>query len=69
MECLLLREDWHRCCLQGTAKRAADLAGFDWALAHNYGVLVEIDAEDSHDRAELPELLAALETVVVCRRT
>jgi dolichol-phosphate mannosyltransferase len=40
---------------------AAYLAGFDWALGRGYDVLVEMDADGSHDPAELPELLAALE--------
>jgi dolichol-phosphate mannosyltransferase len=39
---------------------AAYLAGFDWALEHGYLVLVEMDADGSHDPAELPRLLAAL---------
>jgi dolichol-phosphate mannosyltransferase len=39
---------------------AAYLAGFDWALDRGYGVLVEMDADGSHDPAELPSLLAAL---------
>jgi dolichol-phosphate mannosyltransferase len=39
---------------------AAYLAGFDWALERGYGVLVEMDADGSHDPAELPRLLAAL---------
>jgi dolichol-phosphate mannosyltransferase len=39
---------------------AAYLAGFDWALERGYGVLVEMDADGSHDPAELPVLLAAL---------
>ena len=39
---------------------AAYLAGFDWALERGYGVLVEMDADGSHDPAELPGLLAAL---------
>jgi len=39
---------------------AAYLAGFAWALDRGYGVLVEMDADGSHDPAELPELLAAL---------
>jgi len=38
---------------------AAYLAGFDWALDRGYGVLVEMDADGSHDPAELPGLLAA----------
>ena len=40
---------------------AAYLAGFGWALQHDYQVLVEIDADGSHDPAQLPVLLAALE--------
>ena len=40
---------------------AAYLAGFDWALGRGYDVLVEMDADGSHDPAELPDLLAALE--------
>ena len=39
---------------------AAYLAGFGWALERGYGVLVEMDADGSHDPAELPRLLAAL---------
>jgi len=39
---------------------AAYLAGFAWALDRGYGVLVEMDADGSHDPAELPDLLAAL---------
>jgi len=39
---------------------AAYLAGFDWALDRGYGVLVEMDADGSHEPAELPSLLAAL---------
>jgi len=40
---------------------AAYLAGFDWALGRGCDVLVEMDADGSHDPAELPDLLAALE--------
>ena len=39
---------------------AAYLAGFDWALERGYQVLVEMDADGSHDPAELPRLLGAL---------
>ncbi len=39
---------------------SAYLAGFGWALGRGYGVLVEMDADGSHDPAELPGLLAAL---------
>jgi dolichol-phosphate mannosyltransferase len=39
---------------------AAYLAGFGWALGRGYGVVVEMDADGSHDPAELPAMLAAL---------
>ena len=39
----------------------AYIAGFRWALERGYGVLVEIDADGSHQPQELPALLAALE--------
>jgi dolichol-phosphate mannosyltransferase len=40
---------------------AAYVAGFGWALERGYGTLVEMDADGSHDPADLPRLLAALE--------
>jgi len=49
--------------LQRTAKEglgAAYLAGFDWALEHGAEVVVECDADGSHQPEELPRLLAAL---------
>jgi dolichol-phosphate mannosyltransferase len=39
---------------------AAYLAGFDWALGRGYDVLVEMDADGSHQPEQLPSLLAAL---------
>ena len=39
---------------------SAYIAGFRWALERDYGVLVEIDADGSHQPQELPTLLAAL---------
>ncbi len=39
---------------------AAYIAGFGWALDRGYGVLVEMDADGSHDPAQLPLLLSAL---------
>jgi dolichol-phosphate mannosyltransferase len=39
---------------------AAYGAGFEWALARDYGVIVEMDADGSHAPEELPRLLAAL---------
>ncbi|WP_442809295.1 polyprenol monophosphomannose synthase [Streptomyces sp. NBC_01218] len=39
---------------------AAYLAGFGWGAEHGYGVLVEMDADGSHQPEELPRLLTAL---------
>ena len=39
---------------------AAYLAGFEWGLEHGYDVLVEMDADGSHQPEQLPRLLAAL---------
>ena len=39
----------------------AYIAGFSWGLEHGYGVLVEHDADGSHDPADLPGMLTALE--------
>lgn len=39
----------------------AYLAGFDWGLAENYDVLVEMDADCSHQPEQLPLLLEAIE--------
>lgn len=40
---------------------AAYLAGFHWALQRDYDVIVEMDADGSHQPEELPLLLAAIE--------
>nr|WSX52913.1 polyprenol monophosphomannose synthase [Streptomyces sp. NBC_00974] len=40
---------------------AAYLAGFQWGLDNGYGVIVEMDADGSHQPEELPRLLTALE--------
>jgi dolichol-phosphate mannosyltransferase len=40
---------------------AAYIAGFGWCLERGYGVLIEHDADGSHDPADLPSMLAALE--------
>jgi dolichol-phosphate mannosyltransferase len=40
---------------------AAYIAGFTWGLENGYSALVETDADGSHDPADLPEMLAALE--------
>jgi len=39
---------------------AAYIAGFDWGLQAGYGVLIEMDADGSHQPEQLPRLLAAL---------
>ncbi len=39
---------------------AAYLAGFRWGLEQGYDVLVEMDADGSHQPEQLPQLLAAL---------
>jgi dolichol-phosphate mannosyltransferase len=49
----------HRPGKQGLG--AAYLAGFGWALDRGYDAIVEMDADGSHDPAQLPSLLAALE--------
>ncbi|MGW9122954.1 polyprenol monophosphomannose synthase [Streptomyces sp. NPDC055663] len=41
---------------------AAYLAGFRWGTEHGYGVLVEMDADGSHQPEELPRLLTALKS-------
>ena len=40
---------------------AAYLAGFGWGLENGFDVLVECDADGSHQPEQLPRLLAALE--------
>jgi dolichol-phosphate mannosyltransferase len=39
---------------------AAYLAGFSWALEQDYGAVVEMDADGSHQPEQLPVLLDAL---------
>jgi len=39
----------------------AYLEGFEWALARDYQLIVEMDADFSHDPGHLPELVAAAE--------
>jgi len=46
---------------------AAYIAGFGWALEQGFGVLVEFDADGSHQPAELPRLLTALEDADLLR--
>jgi len=47
----------HRAGKEGLGR--AYLAGFAWALARGYGLVLEMDADFSHDPRHLPELLAA----------
>lgn len=59
----LAGEDSHVHVLHRAAKAglgAAYIAGFRWALEQGYAVLVEMDADGSHQPEELPRLLAAL---------
>lgn len=49
----------HRANKEGLGK--AYLAGFEWALAHPYEFIFEMDADFSHDPAHLPEFLAAIQ--------
>jgi len=59
----LAAEDSHIHVLHRTGKAglgAAYIAGFRWALGEGYDVLVEMDADGSHQPEELPVLLAAL---------
>ncbi|MGZ4632040.1 MAG: polyprenol monophosphomannose synthase [Actinomycetes bacterium] len=46
---------------QKTGLGAAYVAGFEWGLAEGYDVLVEMDADGSHQPEQLPALLEALE--------
>jgi dolichol-phosphate mannosyltransferase len=44
---------------------AAYIAGFDWARANDYDVVVEMDADGSHAPEQLPRLLGALSSADV----
>lgn len=48
----------HRTAKDGLG--AAYIAGFRWAFDHGYDVMVEMDADGSHQPEELPRLLSAL---------
>jgi dolichol-phosphate mannosyltransferase len=59
----LAADDDHVKVMHRTAKNglgAAYIAGFRWAFEHDYDVMVEMDADGSHQPEELPSLLAAL---------
>jgi dolichol-phosphate mannosyltransferase len=47
----------HRAGKEGLGR--AYLAGFDWALARDYGLVLEMDCDFSHDPGYLPGMLAA----------
>ena len=51
----------HRAGKEGLGK--AYLAGFAWALARDYGLVLEMDCDFSHDPKYLPAMLAAAEEV------
>jgi dolichol-phosphate mannosyltransferase len=53
----------HRASKQGLG--AAYIAGFGWALEDGYDVVVEMDADGSHQPEQLPLLLEALQTADV----
>ncbi|MDQ1493594.1 MAG: dolichol-phosphate mannosyltransferase [Actinomycetota bacterium] len=53
----------HRAAKEGLG--AAYVAGFEWALDEGYDVIVEMDADGSHQPEQLPRLLDALETADV----
>ena len=59
----LAAEDCHVRVLHRPGKGglgAAYLAGFSWALEQDYGAVVEMDADGSHQPEQLPILLDAL---------
>ncbi len=50
--------------LERSGKRGlgeAYVAGFRWALEHDYEVVIEMDADGSHDPREVPRLIAAVD--------
>lgn len=56
-------EDWIH-LIQRESKQGlgtAYCAGFAWALQHNYDVIVQMDADLSHNPAEIPDLLAYID--------
>jgi dolichol-phosphate mannosyltransferase len=53
----------HRAQKEGLGR--AYLAGFAWALERGYGLVLEMDADFSHDPRHLPALLAAARTADV----
>lgn len=49
----------HRAGKEGLG--AAYIAGFHWALARNYGIIIEMDADGSHPPESLPTLIGAVQ--------
>jgi dolichol-phosphate mannosyltransferase len=59
----LAAEDHHVHVMHRKGKEglgAAYIAGFRWGLERDYGVMIEMDADGSHQPEELPRLLTAL---------
>ena len=61
---LIARESWvhvlHRREKSGLGR--AYIAGFKWAIEHEYDLIFEMDADFSHDPSELPNFVQAAET-------
>ena len=61
---LVAKEPWvhvmHRAEKSGLG--TAYIAGFKWAIEHEYDLIFEMDADFSHDPAELPNFVKAAET-------
>ena len=60
----LAAADAHVTVMHRTSKAglgAAYIAGFGWALGEGYDVIVEMDADGSHQPEQLPRLLAAID--------
>ena len=58
----------HRTAKEGLGR--AYVAGFNWALAHNADIVIQMDCDFSHSPAHIPEMLqkcAATDVVVGSR--
>jgi dolichol-phosphate mannosyltransferase len=59
-----LQADWPELHLLRRSEKSglgsAYRAGFAWGLAHGYDVMVEMDADGSHDPGALPDLIAPI---------
>ena len=60
-----LQKDYHNLYLEKREKKAglgtAYIFGFKWALKRNYEAIVQIDADLSHDPADIPRLVSNLD--------